>query len=464
MAAGCVCILALTSCSKGTDTSVTLVETEQEMTTTEKETTTQETTTQKETATQKPAKNETETKNTTRKNATTEEEEESTQETTTKETESEEDETTQESTTEETEAQTTTQEITTEETESEDDAAAQESTTAETEAETTTQEVTTTEAETETTTQEVVKKPVENTAELSAAALQALPGIVCWGDSLTYGYGGNGESYPATLQRLINERLVSGIPVVNNGVCVEQTYTIMARAGVWPMLANKFTIPADCTPVEIHVELQNGMYTNLTAFGDAGLNPVTIAGIKGILTDDYHSDAYGYCYFTRLEPGEELEVEGGTVIHSAGADMYGGYINVIFMGENGVYENAEDLISQYQLFIDTRGLSRYIIIGLTTGDNSSRSDMSQKMAAYFGSKYIDMRTELVNRGPELVGLERQSGDWYNVQEGLVMGYLMSDNIHLNEYGYRAAGMILYERMDALGYFDGVKSVLAQYGN
>ena len=75
-----------------------------------------------------------------------------------------------------------------------------------------------------------------------------------------------------------------------------------------------------------------------------------------------------------------------------------------------------------------------------------------------------MRTELVNSGPELVGQERQTGDWYNIQEGIVMGYLKSDEIHLNEYGYRAAGMILYERMEALGYFDGVKSAIAQYGN
>ena len=43
-----------------------------------------------------------------------------------------------------------------------------------------------------------------------------------------------------------------------------------------------------------------------------------------------------------------------------------------------------------------------------------------------------------------------------------MGYLMSDAVHLNEYGYRAMGMIVYERMDKLGYFDGVKNAIATY--
>ena len=334
--------------------------------------------------------------------------------------------------------------------------------------ETTTEEVTTTPPETTTeevtTTQAPTMSAEEKAALLRQAVSQALPGIVCWGDSLTYGYGGNGESYPSTLKRLIDERLVDGIPVVNNGVCVEPTYTIMARAGAWGMRTNQFIIPAQCSPTEIHIDLDNGMYSNLAAVGDAGLNPVTINGVQGNITSSYHSGAYGYCYFTRLEPGTEVFVEGGTQVYPASKELYGGYVNVIFMGENGYYENAEDLISQYQRIIDARGLTRYVIIGLTTGDNTSRGELSQKMSAYFGNNYIDMRTELVNRGPELVGQERQSGDWYNIQEGIVMGYLKSDEIHLNEYGYRAAGMILYERMEALGYFDGVKSAIAQYGN
>ena len=84
------------------------------------------------------------------------------------------------------------------------------------------------------------------------------------------------------------------------------------------------------------------------------------------------------------------------------------------------------------------------------------------MAEHFGNNYIDMRTELVQRGPEFVGLERSVDDWYNLETGRVMGYLMSDNIHLNEYGYRAAGEIVYERMEALGYFGGVKNAIASY--
>lgn len=318
--------------------------------------------------------------------------------------------------------------------------------------------------ETQTETEPATLSEDERRALLNQEAAQAVPGIVCWGDSLTYGYGGNGESYPGTLQRLIDERLISGIPVVNNGVCVEQTYTIMARAGVWPMMVDSFVMPSGITPVEIHVNLKNGMYTNLTCFGDAGLNPVTIAGVRGILTSSYHEDDYGYCYFTRIEPGEEVYVEYGTPIEPASVNMYEDYINVIFMGENGYFHSADDLVLQYQSFIEGRGLTRYILIGLTTGDNNGRSVLEQKMTESFGDHYINMRTELVSRGPDIAGLERSVDDWYNIQEGIVMRYLMSDDIHLNEYGYRAVGTIVYERMEALGYFDGVKNAIAKYGN
>ena len=86
------------------------------------------------------------------------------------------------------------------------------------------------------------------------------------------------------------------------------------------------------------------------------------------------------------------------------------------------------------------------------------------MSEYFGEHFVDMRIELINRAPELLGIERTENDWFNIEDGLVMSYLMSDNIHLNENGYRAMGIILYEKLEALGYLDGVKNAIAQYRN
>ena len=426
-AAVLLCIILCAGCGKKTNNDISVIPVTTEIITTTEEITTQETTTEEITT------QETTTEEITAQETTTEEI--TTQETTTEEI------TTQQVTTEEV---TTTQEVTTEEI---------------TTQETTTEEITTQE---ETTTQQPTLSEEERQALLRQKVMQELPGIVCWGDSLTAGYGGNGESYPATLERLIAQRLIDGIPVVNNGVCVEQSYTIMARAGVWAIYAEGFTIPAECESVEVHLILEGGIYTNLTHFGDGGLNPVTIEGVKGILTPSHHEDEYGYVYFTRLEPGEAVEVPNMSLVHPVSKQAYDNYVNIIFMGENGIYDSADDLVRQHQRFIDVRKLDRYIIIGLTTGDNDSRGELSQKMAEHFGSNYIDMRTELVQRGPELAGVGRWADEAYYFEKGLVMGYLKSDDIHLNEYGYRAVGEIVYERMEALGYFDGVKNAIAAY--
>lgn len=97
--------------------------------------------------------------------------------------------------------------------------------------------------------------------DLSAVA-QYLPGIVCWGDSLTAGSSGN-VSYPFTLQRYIDtyicdiydlrysfENLESyttvdwndyeiSIPVVNMGAGKESCATILGRAGVTPYVVKQ---------------------------------------------------------------------------------------------------------------------------------------------------------------------------------------------------------------------------------
>ena len=89
------------------------------------------------------------------------------------------------------------------------------------------------------------------------AVAQYLPGIVCWGDSLTAGSSGN-VSYPLTLQKYIDTYLCDiydlrfsvsnpevysrvnwedyriSIPVVNMGAGQEDCPTIRGRAGVVP--------------------------------------------------------------------------------------------------------------------------------------------------------------------------------------------------------------------------------------
>ena len=77
---------------------------------------------------------------------------------------------------------------------------------------------------------------------------EVLPGIVCWGDSLTSGPGRNAMSYPTALQNYIDDsisvmcpeakELGISIPVVNMGVGGEDTNTILGRNGAVPFITS----------------------------------------------------------------------------------------------------------------------------------------------------------------------------------------------------------------------------------
>ena len=75
------------------------------------------------------------------------------------------------------------------------------------------------------------------------------PDIVCWGDSLTYGTGGEGVTYPSVLAD------ETGLTVYNYGVCGEKADQIAVRMGLYPMTTGAFTIPAEREPVALSTML-----------------------------------------------------------------------------------------------------------------------------------------------------------------------------------------------------------------
>ena len=164
-----------------------------------------------------------------------------------------------------------------------------------------------------------------------------LPGIVCWGDSLTAGSSGN-ISYPSTLQKYLDTYLCSiydfrstidnaqeysrldwenytvSIPVVNMGSGQEDSATILGRSGVVPyVLADGFEIPANTEGVAITIESEDGKTVNPLTAGNTGVNPVTIAGVEGTITRTASGQNWGKTtyLFTRTEAGEPVSWKRG---------------------------------------------------------------------------------------------------------------------------------------------------------
>lgn len=318
-------------------------------------------------------------------------------------------------------------------------------------------------------------EPAEN-LEAARQNLQAvidayIPGIVCWGDSLTLGMGGN-ASYPEVVRTMINNEILAGtgceIPVVNMGIGVEDSITISARACGMPMTTiEEFTIPAQCVNVQFNFRNEEGQIPEPVLHGDTGVEYVEICGVKGTL--EYLPDVAGTSggnylyYFKRDEAGEEVHVPVGTKILTRGYIDYNRYLPIIFMGENGGYADVNQLIRQQVSIVNASNCnSRYLIIGLTSGTAAEREPMEIAMQEKYGMNYLNARQIMSKDGASIAEIETTVFDQWMTDEGRIPGRLMSDSVHFNDDGYRVLGILVYNRLKELGYFDEVIEAVQNY--
>lgn len=333
-------------------------------------------------------------------------------------------------------------------------------------------------------------------ADVDAVA-KFLPGVVCWGDSLTAGSAG-GVSYPDVLKSLIDAAIVdrydfrgtledsSGlskirwedytidIPVVNMGSGRENSATVLGRNGADPFTVKRdFIIPADCTPVELSLTNASGAKVTPLTQGDVGVNPVMIAGIEGTLSLDleqYSRGSYHYT-FTRSYPGFETPIPAGMQITTSASEKYRDYVTVIFLGTfDDAYSGIDQLISSQKAIIShqTANTDRFIIIGPfylkafgELGMSTYLDRFESAMLQEYGNRFINVRKYMMSDGLSDAGLTPSKQDTSDISHGLVPSSLRSsaEPSELNATGYNLLGRLVYNRMDKLGYFDEVKDEL-----
>ena len=319
-----------------------------------------------------------------------------------------------------------------------------------------------------------------------------LPGIICWGDSLTAGSSGN-VSYPLTLQKYINTYLCDiydlrfsianpetytrvnwedyafSIPVVNMGAGQEDVATILGRSGVLPyVVKTDFVIPAEAESVSIAIESADGRTVTPLTAGNAGVNPVTIAGVEGTITRISGTQSWGQStyQFTRLEAGQETPVTKGTEILTACREDYQDYIHIVWIGTYGDYRTPEKLVSDTKALLarQTKNTDRFLVIGPCTTKgtwsmvNTTNLDaIDSAMLQAFGDHYINLRKYLIEDGLRDAGLSTTG----TILKGNVPNSFRSNagGADMNGVAYQLIGKLVYGRMDQLGYFDEIRSEL-----
>lgn len=271
--------------------------------------------------------------------------------------------------------------------------------------------------------------------------------LLFWGDSLTAGAGGATYSYP----KACSEEL--GLSRINAGVGGETANTIAARQG-----GNNIIIPAG--PV-------NGTYAlnDLTDIFGYRVNPLRQGNGSGsgnkIIVNGYEcslsisqtsSTSTDATYTISGYTGQALTVP--TVARFAGSNFTGKVV-VIFVGQNGSTFTGLTGVDARIAIIDSMikhiGHDRYVILGLTSGTNTSRETDDNQMLAHYGNKFFPTRKLLVNYGLTINGLTPTSQDESDIAAGTVPTSLRSDSVHMNDYGYIAIGKMLADKIRSLGY-------------
>ncbi|TCL59386.1 glycosyltransferase involved in cell wall biosynthesis [Kineothrix alysoides] len=340
--------------------------------------------------------------------------------------------------------------------------------------------------------QAIAEERFENiTMKVQKTTSRYLPGIVCWGDSLTASAGGDilpsgerlkkGIKYPDILRNEIEAGVFGtdvkiGVPeVINMGVGGENTDTILGRNGAVPfVLSSELRMPSfvksnasDALPVEIHLASQNGDPVAPLRQGNKGMESVSINGIEGIITieqESYAAADYKY-YFTRITYGEAVTIPQGSLIQTQGSVLYTDYIPIIFIGENGGYKDGVELIAQQQAIIKHQeegiGQERYIIVGSHSGTAEESTEIESLMEKAYGRKYINLREYMVTAGLSDAGLIPTSVDNELMAVGVCPASLRvtAEDVHFNSAGYELIGKLIYKRMDELGYFNEVKDAI-----
>ena len=297
-----------------------------------------------------------------------------------------------------------------------------------------------------------------------------MPAINCWGDSLTQGVCGDGETYPKALRRIIARQLTANgypqsVPVVRNlGISGETSSEIACRGG----LAMRTQSPIRINQGErriFRIAADGGKAVSILRLGDTGVNPVRIGSVVGRL--DRIDDQNHYTFTpTHVRYQDTLPKNSRVVTYAAA--HYRSAIPVIFIGQNGGYSNTADLIRQQKAIIHNQigAENQYIVVGLHTGTAKQRAALEEKMQQTYGDHYINLRKILSKNGTKIAGIKATKEDRRMMRAGMVPASLLADDhLHFNAKGYRTVAKVIYARMTALKlirYPLGAQSIVKNY--
>ena len=328
-----------------------------------------------------------------------------------------------------------------------------------------------------------------------------MPGFICLGDDLTAGNGGGATDYEIVLRDAIKKEILNLFDLetvvapefrnmvhslenrymlptpsfANWGVSGQSTLATVAIDGGYKIILSQDLLqPAEIDNGDLpwmYFEAVRENDNEETAFypllgKDFTTMQVIIdigEGINGTLNRRLVNDptAPAAYWFVPDEPLEEdLLIPAGTEIITRQSMNNRDYFPIILMGMNDGYETVEELIDQHRALLADKELyaeGYYLVIGLIDSTPAEEA----KFREAFGDNYLNAREYLVEHGLEAAGIEPTEKDAAAIARGEVPPSLLNPTGRfLKSTGYTVLGQEVFRRIDALGYFDAVREVIA----
>lgn len=285
----------------------------------------------------------------------------------------------------------------------------------------------------------------ENVVDDSPQLIAEKRAITCWGDSYTIAPNDVIPSYAGILSQL------SSRYVYNVGTPLDGLKVIAGRQGGVPLVTTPFIIPADKTPVEIAVDSSAGGRQYLDFTKNAGLNPVKIAGVSGVISKI--DDKY---YFTRDASGNQVMVLEPAEISTRAMELRRDDICVFFVGSDSMVDEPEKMVEIYKSMVEylDGGSRAYIVVSPIVGDPAKLDVVDRLLAQEFGKNYLNLRKYFCNDLDEtfVVGLTKEEKN--EMLRGIIPERYFTDSgkDYLSQMGAEITGTVIYNKLAELGYF------------
>ena len=155
-------------------------------------------------------------------------------------------------------------------------------------------------------------------------------------------------------------------------------------------------------------------------------------------------------------PATHTIARGTPIETHAMRTLRGQYANIFFIGQNGGFDDAADLINQLQAMIDYADSPRYLVISYhktnrVTPTIARMQDMEDSLHTAFGPHFINLRQYMTTQALRDAHLTPTPADADSIAHGQVPPQLLTDGTHFTPTGYQLIAGKVKEKFEEMGW-------------